>query len=165
MITTTPYYDKTYLHDAMENLGSMFDYAINDCHYDAEDFFDLFIASGVAWNIELGNPKFLARMSGVETTREVLRRTKSEYVFTSPTFREHRSPEYWLGWGSPIFNGTPGELFHSLGSNGLVHLRFCGYIRPCTKRISSNWIPSQKNECLLSTHKITCMSFETSENA
>ena len=98
----------------MENLGSMFDYAINDCHYDAEDFFDLFIASGVAWNIELGNPKFLARMSGVETTREVLRRTKSEYVFTSPTFREHRSPEYWLGWAISYLQWHTGRAFSQL---------------------------------------------------
>lgn len=114
MITTTPYYDKTYLHDAMENLGSMFDYAINDCHYDAEDFFDLFIASGVAWNIELGNPKFLAGMSGVETARDVLRRTGSKCDFALPTFPEQRSPEYWMGWALTYLQWHTGRSFSQL---------------------------------------------------
>jgi len=41
-------YEETYLDDAMNNLGDMFDYAINDCGLDAEEFYTHFIISGAA---------------------------------------------------------------------------------------------------------------------
>ncbi len=36
---TTRAYEETYLNDAMNNLGDMLDYAVNDCGYDPEVFF------------------------------------------------------------------------------------------------------------------------------
>jgi DNA-binding transcriptional regulator YiaG len=98
----------------MDSLGAMFDYAVNDGGYEANDFFDRFVASGVARNIELGNPKFLAGMSGVETAREVLRRTEPAHKPFRQRFREQRTPEYWMGWALSYLQWHTGNSFSQL---------------------------------------------------
>ena len=35
-------YDELYLNDAMRNLGEAFDYAVNQCHMEADVFMDIF---------------------------------------------------------------------------------------------------------------------------
>ena len=119
MKTFSPSYSKTYLNDAMDNLGAMFDYAVNDGDYKADDFFDRFVASGVARNIELGNPKFLAGMSGVETAQEVLRRTEPAHRPFRQRFREQRTPEYWMGWALSYLQWRTGSSFSQLRSRKL----------------------------------------------
>ena len=119
MKTFSPSYSKTYLNDAMDNLGAMFDYAVNDGDYKADDFFDRFVASGVARNIELGNPKFLAGMSGVETAQEVLRRTELAHRLFRQRFREQRTPEYWMGWALSYLQWRTGSSFSQLRSRKL----------------------------------------------
>ena len=119
MKTFSPSYSKTYLNDAMDNLGAMFDYAVNDGDYKADDFFDRFVASGVARNIELGNPKFLAGMSGVETAQEVLRRTEPAHRLFRQRFREQRMPEYWMGWALSYLQWRTGNSFSQLRSRKL----------------------------------------------
>ncbi len=119
MKTFSPSYSKTYLNDAMDNLGAMFDYAVNDGDYKADDFFDRFVASGVARNIELGNPKFLAGMSGVETAQEVLRRTEPAHKPFRQRFREQRTPEYWMGWALSYLQWHTGNSFSQLRSRKL----------------------------------------------
>lgn len=119
MKTFSPSYNKAYLNDAMDSLGSMFDYAVNDGKYQPSDFFDRFIASGVARNIEMGNPKFLAGMSGVETAQEVLRRTEPAYTPFRQRFREERTPEYWMGWALSYLQWHTGHSFSQLRSRKL----------------------------------------------
>lgn len=119
MKTFSPSYSRTYLNDAMESLGAMFDYAVNDGNYNANDFFDRFVASGVARNIELGNPKFLAGMSGVETAQEVLCRTEPEHKPFRQRFREQRTPEYWMGWALSFLQWRTGRSFSQLRSQKL----------------------------------------------
>lgn len=45
-------YPETYLNDAMNNLGNMFDYGLVDLHYDPERFYEQFLTSGVAKQFE-----------------------------------------------------------------------------------------------------------------
>ena len=119
MKTFSPSYSKAYLNDAMDSLGAMFDYAVNDGDYKADDFFDRFVASGVARNIELGNPKFLAGMSGVEMAQEVLRRTEPAHKPFRQLFREQRMPEYWMGWALSYLQWRTGNSFSQLRSRKL----------------------------------------------
>ena len=119
MKTFSPSYSKAYLNDAMDSLGAMFDYAVNDGDYKADDFFDRFVASGVARNIELGNPKFLAGMSGVEMAQEVLRRTEPAHKPFRQRFREQRMPEYWMGWALSYLQWRTGNSFSQLRSRKL----------------------------------------------
>lgn len=39
-------YTEKYLSDAMDNLGEAFDYAVNACSLDIDEFMALFITSG-----------------------------------------------------------------------------------------------------------------------
>ena len=47
-------YDKIYLDKARIALGRMLDFAVYDLQYDIEEFFNLFIHSGVSARFEIG---------------------------------------------------------------------------------------------------------------
>lgn len=46
-------YNEIYLDDAMKNLGEAFDYAVNVCGKSADEFANLFVASGLAEDFSL----------------------------------------------------------------------------------------------------------------
>ena len=116
-------YDETYLNDTMNNLGDMFDYAVNDCGYDAKDFWDYFIVSGISSAIEKGNPKYAAGLSGPELASEVLNRTFNYRPDTSPTFTIDKSPEYWAGWILAYYQWLTKRSFTDMGKNKLTFER------------------------------------------
>ena len=65
-------YDKVYLDKARTALGRMLDFAVYDLKYDIDDFFNLFIRSGVAKRFEIVDFAVVVGMSGVELAYEVL---------------------------------------------------------------------------------------------
>lgn len=91
-------YDKLYLDKARTALGRMLDFAVYDLKYDISEFFDLFIASGVATRFEQGDFKLLVGMSGVEIAYEVLESSGVERKRLKPIYTADRSEEYWVGW-------------------------------------------------------------------
>lgn len=91
-------YDKLYLDKARIALGRMLDFAVYDLKYDISEFFDLFIASGVATRFEQGDFTLLAGMSGVEIAYEVLERSGVGKQRIKPIYTADRSEEYWAGW-------------------------------------------------------------------
>ena len=62
-------YDKLYLEKAQIALGSMLDYAVYDLQYEAERFWELFIASGYADRFGNGDCALTVGKSGVELAR------------------------------------------------------------------------------------------------
>lgn len=95
----------------MNNLGDMLDYAVCDCGYDADVFFSLFISSGVAAEFEIGNPKFVAGMSGPELASEVVYRTFGKRLSVKPSENTDKSPEYWAGWALANYQWYSGQRF------------------------------------------------------
>lgn len=91
-------YDKLYLDKARTALGRMLDFAVYDLKYDISEFFNLFIASGIATRFEQGDFTLLAGMSGVEIAYEVLERSGIEKQRIKPVYTTDRSEEYWAGW-------------------------------------------------------------------
>ena len=65
-------YAEAYLDTAMDILGEAFDYAVNECGLDIDDFMMLFITTGIADAFEHGNPKFIAGHSGTELVMEIV---------------------------------------------------------------------------------------------
>ena len=63
-------YDEFYLPMAMENLGDALEYAVCELALEPDDFFQRFLASGVADAFGNGNPVFMAGLSGAECTGE-----------------------------------------------------------------------------------------------
>ena len=113
-------YEETYLDDAMNNLGDMLDYAVNDCGLDAEEFFGYFIVSGIAESFERGNPKYIAGLSGPELASEVIYRTIRSRPDTPSAEDIDKSPEYWAGWILAYYQWYSVRRFSDMQKNGLT---------------------------------------------
>lgn len=113
-------YPETYLNDAMDNLGNMFDYGLMDLKYDAERFYEQFLSSGVAKQFEQGNPKYIAGLSGPELAIEVICRTEDYRPGTVPSVTTDRSPAYWAGWSLAYYQWYRAHRFSCLYQYGLT---------------------------------------------
>lgn len=91
-------YDKVYLERARTALGRMFDFAVYDLGYSLEDFFALFISSGIATRFENGDFTVLVGKSGVELAYLVLEQSGLIVEWIKPNYTLDRSEEYWTGW-------------------------------------------------------------------
>lgn len=112
-------YEETYLNDAMNNLGDMFDYAICDLGYDPEIFFSQFLISGIAGYFEKGNPKYIAGLSGIELADEVIYRTEGKRPNAESSEVIDKSPEYWSGWILAYYQWYTAYSFSYLNKRGL----------------------------------------------
>jgi len=104
----------------MNNLGDMFDYAVNDCGFDAEEFFGYFVVSGVAGAFERGNPKYLAGLSGTELASEVIYRTFRSRPDTPSAENIDKSAEYWAGWILAYYQWYSFRSFSDMQKSGLT---------------------------------------------
>ena len=68
-------YNEAYLPYAMENIAVMMDCGINQCGFPVQLFHRMFLTSGVASQIEKGNPSYLAGLSGAELANRILELT------------------------------------------------------------------------------------------
>lgn len=110
-------YDKTYLADAMHNLGVMLDYGTLS-EGDPSRFFSRFIVSGIAEQFGKGNPKYVVGMSGIELAENVFRHTGSipGHLPYSP---DGRSSYYWAGWASAYLQWHTGLSFEKMAESGM----------------------------------------------
>ena len=67
-------YNRDYLPRARAAMGTMLDYAVWDVKMDIDEYFTLFVTSGLADRFGNGEPSVVAGMSGVEIAREALTR-------------------------------------------------------------------------------------------
>ena len=91
-------YDRVYLAQARETLGAMLDYAVWDCKLGADEYFALFVTSGLADRFGRGDPKLVSGMSGVELAWETFARTHYTEERPRPRYNLNRSKAYWVGW-------------------------------------------------------------------
>ena len=91
-------YDRVYLEKARTAMGRMLDFAVYDLKYDIEEFFALFLGSGVAARFEQGDFTLLVGKSGVELAYEVLEQSGIKYERVKPNYTIDRSEEFWTGW-------------------------------------------------------------------
>ncbi len=112
-------YNSLYLEDVMNNLGSMLDCAVNAAHYDLTVFYEMFLASGVASQIEVGNPKYLSGLSGTELMRLVSEKASDIALADKPYVPFDRTPEYWAGWTVAYYQWYRAQSFSFLQRSGL----------------------------------------------
>lgn len=91
-------YDELYLGKARMTLAWMFDYAVNGCRIEIEDFYRMFLMSSYARCFETGNCSVVAGLSGVELAQRVIWEHDEQRELPKPIFSLERSPEYWLGF-------------------------------------------------------------------
>lgn len=109
-------YSEFYLNDAKQNLAEFFDYAINDCKFDANVFPKLFIQSGYADKFERGNPAIVAGMSGIELAKKVITYAYPNWKFPDRIFSEERSNVYWAGWALAEYQWATCKRFKDIFS-------------------------------------------------
>ena len=96
-------YDESYIEGAMIRLGDMIEYACLDMNYDSDNFFKMFIMSGIARRFEIGDVSVVAGRSGPELAQMVLTDVDHVKDFKEPVWREYRSDLYWCGWALAYF--------------------------------------------------------------
>lgn len=104
-------YDKVYLEKARTSLARMLDFAVYDLKYDIEDFFVMFISSGIAARFEKGDFQIIAGKSGVELAYDVAEISGEDKRSIKPKYTANRSEEYWTGWALAYFQWETGLPF------------------------------------------------------
>lgn len=107
-------YREIYLSNAQSVLGDAFDYAVNTCGMNGNDFVNLFIVSSVSKRMENGEPDCLAGKSGIEIAREVVLETKGQELQRAPQERFGRSKEYWIGWAVAYYQWASGRTYSEI---------------------------------------------------
>ena len=107
-------YDKTYLDKTQASLGRMLDFAVHDLSYGLSSFFELFLQSGVAADIEQGDPTATVGKSGVELAYEVLERSSISYERVKVNYPVNRSEEYWTGWALAYYQWYTAQSFSDI---------------------------------------------------
>ena len=113
-------YNELYLCDSQKNLAGMFDYAIRGLKYSGDEFFNLFITSGIAAMFEHGNPKYVAGLSGIELAQNVLQKSGIKLQNTIQLDYSFDGPEYWLGWVMSYYQWYRALRFSDLQVYGLI---------------------------------------------
>lgn len=112
-------YNQLYLEDAMHNMGTMLDCAVRVANCDLAVFYEMFLSSGVASQMESGNPRYIAGLSGMELMCVVLSRA-SDLAMPETTYApSERTREYWVGWALAYYQWQTGYSFSFIQRNGL----------------------------------------------
>ena len=96
-------YSELYLSHARMALGNMLHFAVYDLNRDIEDFYAMFLNSGIAEYFGKGEAKFTVGMSGTELAYEVVFKTTGQFYDVKPKFYSDKSPEYWTGWALAFY--------------------------------------------------------------
>ena len=91
-------YNPIYLSKVARSLGNMLHDAVYELGYDGSKFLQQFIQSGIAEQIENGNPKYIAGKSGLELLCDVLEITSGKKLDIGFIETYDRSDVYWVGW-------------------------------------------------------------------
>ena len=91
-------YNEEYLQHARNVMGKMFDFVVYDLNIELENFFDLFIESGVAYKFYKGDTSVISGKSGYELALQVLNIMNKDVEITFPNYTLNHSKEYWLGY-------------------------------------------------------------------
>ncbi len=113
-------YDKMFLPDVQQNLGYACHFAINSCGIDTDIFFDFFLASKVAKEIESGSPIFICGCSGTELALTIFSRigyTPKKMETDDLEIMYNRSQEYWAGWILAYYQWISGIQFSKIREN------------------------------------------------
>ncbi len=107
-------YSQLYLAKVASAVGNMLHDAVKEFGIDGGDFLSRFIQSGIAHEIECGNPKYIAGRSGLELCLEVIEKTSGVSPEVDLIESYDRTPEYWVGWILTHYQWHSGRSFRSI---------------------------------------------------
>lgn len=106
-------YDKTYLDEVSVNIGTMFEYAISYA-INPIIFWNKFVNSEVAKQIENGNPKYLVGLSAIDLFNMVLNNNSANDFNIIPKHFFARSKFYWAGWSLAQYQNYKSISFYNI---------------------------------------------------
>ena len=109
-------YHAIYLNKAQSTLGVVFDYAINICGINGNDFIKMFTISSVSKRMEKGEAALLCGRSGLELLMDIIRETMGQEIDLVPVQRLGRSREYWIGWALAYYQWFSGRKYQDIFS-------------------------------------------------
>ena len=77
-------YNEEYLSYARNLMGKMFDFAVYDLGYKLDDFYNMFIESGLAERFYKGETKIITGLSGYELALQVINIIKGDVGILFP---------------------------------------------------------------------------------
>ncbi len=112
-------YNESYLEDSRDNLGEMFDYAINVHGMKADDFWDMFAHSNVAECLSCGDPKYVVGMSGTEAFAQMIYESTRKMIELKDLSDMDRSREYWAGWALAYYQWYTNTSYTAIHRSGI----------------------------------------------
>ena len=103
-------YNDLYLNDAQTSLAVLIDYSINDCKKTPEYITYIFTGQ-VSELFEIGDPRTIAGMSGVELAREIMLKANPTEKFPDQSISNGYRKEYWAGWALAYYQWYTGKRF------------------------------------------------------
>ncbi len=91
-------YNEDYLEDAMDNLGTAFEYAYQAYGMAADTFYTAFLNSGLGAQFERGSVKYVAGMSGKELASKAVNEFRSKQTRVEDNTDFGYSLQYWCGY-------------------------------------------------------------------
>lgn len=106
-------YDIKYLDSVTTNIGTMFEYAVA-CGYEPKTYWNMFVSSNVAKQIEKGNPRFLVGYSAIDLLEYVVNTTTLNGGSLAPKPFFNRSKFYWAGWALAQYQNCRATSFFNI---------------------------------------------------
>jgi len=122
-------YSELYIDDFQSTFGEMMDYATTASQLGLREFYDRFLSSGVARQIERGNPYYIAGLSGKEIAVRVLEKT-GDVQPVPDGYMTYPGPIYWSGWALSYLQWYSGYSFSFLCENGFDADSVCRMYHP-----------------------------------
>lgn len=107
-------YDEIYLDSVRQAMGNMLHYAVYDMGWNINKFYESFIKSGVAAELEKASPSFAAGKSGIELANEVYYRVTGSESNITPEYVYGRSPEFFAGWAIAYYAWYTDNSFRNI---------------------------------------------------
>ena len=107
-------YDEEYVTLAQRVMGDMLDYAVNTLNYELQNFYRMFLISGIARQFEIGNPAYVAGRNGCEVAKEVIVLSGLDMLEAEDLMYLDKSPEYWTGWALAYYQWKSGQSFRQI---------------------------------------------------
>lgn len=126
-----PAYDIDYLEAAQEDMGALFDVAINVLKFPYSEFQKLFLNNELSERFGKGDSFVIWGKSGTEIAFQITNiEITNEYrqILTENGLKPILSPEYWAGWSLAYYQWKSGKSFNEILSKisfeSIVHLYF-----------------------------------------
>lgn len=117
-------YDKTYLEDAMYNLGAMAEYGVNRIGISERELWSRFLVSGIASRFSKGEPNIVAGHSGPELALMVLKETGGNCSIYDGII-SISTPQYWAGQILAYYQWLRGYSFKEMAHVGIGLMEVC----------------------------------------